>query len=496
MKKHINKILLLGLAISLVACGSGGNSEKARAKAKAKYEKTKVGYMKAKAEYESFGEEKKEKKSKSVKTQILQFEDISRKMRTNSTFVPKSEVAYTAPAGEIVKVNYKNGDMVKAGDMVLEIESEAVKGNYLQAEANYLSAKASYEETKKFQELNVRNNLVSAETGMTSAKEAYEKALRGAKAEEIAIKESSLTSAEEALKQAEFSYERNKKLYEEKLISESAYIAVETAYQQALANYKSAKNSLDLTMEGTDEEDLRSLKASYDRAVSAYNLAKKNIDEKAWEYTISRAEAQYKSAKANYEIAKDSYDDLTVETKIDGVISGLTVKKYEETGKEQTLFTVVNEDQMELVSGLTARELVELDKKSEVEVYVDDLEKTFKGKIVEIDPTADASTNKFNVKVIVENSNKELKKGMFSKVFFFSKAKKAFVVPKEAIVIKDLYTYVFKNNNGTAERIRVDLGIGTDDKQEITADEIKEGDRIVVEGQFFLQDNEMIKEVE
>lgn len=471
MKKYLNKLFILGLLVSITACRPTG---------------------KGAAE----GQEEKVDTRKAVKTEAIKIEKISRKIRTNSTFVPKSEVAYTAPAGEVVKVNYKNGDTVKRGNLIIELKDESVRGNYLTAQANYMAAKASYEETEKFEELNVRNNLIGDEMNMISARESYEKALRGAKNEEIAIQESNLKSAEEALQQAEFTYERNKKLYEEELISEQAYISVETAYEQAKAAYDTAKNNLELTLEGTDEEDLTSLKANYDRAMATYNLTKKNVDEKVWEYTIARSKASYLSAKAAYETAKESYDDLSVETKIDGVVSGLRLKKYEETSGNQVLFTVVDESSMELISGLTGKELTELDRGAGAEIYVDDLKETFKGEIVEIDPTADATTNKFNIKVIVDNTDKKIKKGMYSKIYFFSKEESALVVTKESIVVKDLYTYVFVNNDGIARRVRVELGIGSDEKQEIITDDINTGDKIVVEGQFFLQDNEMIKEVE
>lgn len=69
------------------------------------------------------------------------------------------------------------------------------------------------------------------------------------------------------------------------------------------------------------------------------------------------------------------------------------------------------------------------------------------------------------------------------------------VVPKKAVVVKSLYKYVFLNSNGVAKQVKVELGAESGDYQEIITNEIKKGDKIVIDGQYLLQDNDSLEEV-
>ena len=84
---------------------------------------------------------------------------------------------------------------------------------------------------------------------------------------------------------------------------------------------------------------------------------------------------------------------------------------------------------------------------------------------------------------------------MYGKADINTEAKEMMVVPKTAIVVKNLYKYVFKIENGVAKQIKVELGNSTDDLQEIFTSEIKPRDKIVIDGQYLLQNNDSVHEV-
>lgn len=432
---------------------------------------------------------------KSVKLYEVKVENLSAEITGNGNFEPVKEAEHTAVAADIIKVNHKNGDRVKAGDVIVVLSDKTIEATYQSAKANYLKAESDYNKALKFSEAEEKNSYVSAQSSMISAKESYEKAKRGNNKEDISTAEANVATAKQSYEQAKFNYDKYQKLYNEKLISQAEFIQYKTTYTQAKSSLDSAQNTLVTVKRGSDAEDLRSLEAQYNLAKSNYALASKNVNEKVWNNNITTYKASYLSAKANYDLAKKEYDDLTVRAKIDGVISGLTVKPYEKTSGTGVLFYVIEDKSMEISLGLNASEINKINMDSKVELYIDELKQSFVGKVVEISPAADATTKKFMIKVSMENIDNIVKKGMYAKVNIAGIPKDMMVVPKKAVVVKSLYKYVFLNSNGVAKQVKVELGAESGDYQEIITNEIKKGDKIVIDGQYLLQDNDSLEEV-
>ncbi len=459
-------IYLLVLSLALFACGKKENKE---------------------AETE--------KQAKVVKLIEAKKELLNGQIRGNGSFEPANEAAQVSQEGEVVKVYYKNGDFVKAGTVVVQLEDRGIKSSYETARANLMNAEANYNKSLKFSKIQEQTQFESVKASMISAKESLDKARRGSKSEEIDIAKLAVNSAKLSFDQVKFNYDRNKKLYEEKLISQSAFLDIETQYLSAKSNYDKAQKNLELIELGADKEDIRKLEANYNQAKASYDLAQKNISEKVWENTITTYESSYLIAKANYELAKKNYDDLTVRAKIDGIIANLNVKTFERTTKNGDLFYVIDDKFMNIKVGLSASEMIQVAKGSKAKVFVEEIGQALEGEVIELDPSADPKTNKFMITVKVPNEKGIIKKGMYAKVEIDTSTKEMLVVPKNAVVVKNLNQYIFKVENGLAKQIKVEIGNATEDLQEILTDEIKKGDKIVIDGQYLLQDNDRVEEV-
>lgn len=436
-----------------------------------------------------------EKQAKVVKVIEAKKELLNGQIRGNGSFEPANEAAQVSQEGEVVKVYYKNGDFVKAGTVVVQLEDRGIKSSYETAKANLMNAEANYNKSLKFSKIQEQTQFESVKASMISAKESLDKARRGSKSEEIDIAKLAVNSAKLSYDQVKFNYDRNKKLYEEKLISQAAFLDIETQYLNAKSNYDKAQKNLELIELGADKEDIRKLEANYNQAKASYDLAQKNISEKVWENTITTYESSYLIAKANYELAKKNYDDLTVRAKIDGIIANLNVKAFERTTKNGDLFYVIDDKFMNIKVGLSASEMIQVTKGSKAKVFVEEIGQVLDGEVIEIDPSADPKTNKFMITVKVPNEKSIIKKGMYAKVEINTSAKEMLVVPKNAVVVKNLNQYIFKVENGLAKQIKVEIGNATEDLQEILTDEIKTGDKIVIDGQYLLQDNDRVEEV-
>ncbi len=74
---------------------------------------------------------------------------------------------------------------------------------------------------------------------------------------------------------------------------------------------------------------------------------------------------------------------------------------------------------------------------------------------------------------------------MFANIQIELKEDEALLVPAIAVLKQEGTNnrYIFLNNNGVARKVPVQIGNRYDDKLEIVASDVNEGDQLVVEGQ-------------
>lgn len=238
---------------------------------------------------------------------------------------------------------------------------------------------------------------------------------------------------------------------------------------------------MDQTQLKTTKTSLDNLKSNYDRMVE---LRKENI---VSQQDFDAVKAQYLSTKESYEMLEKN---IVYKAPFSGVV---TAKNYEDG---------------ELFSGAPVVRLEEL---NTLKVYIDipesyfrlvkkgmkvniksDLypDKLFPADIEMLDPTIDASTHSFSAKIKIPNSSRKLRPGMsVSTVIDLGKANAMLVPYASALKLTGSNVrYVYLDDNGKAKRVIVKLGRRFDDKIEIISDEIKEGDKVIVEGQAGLVD--------
>jgi HlyD family secretion protein len=160
---------------------------------------------------------------------------------------PETEVKISADvSGEVVEILFKEGDSVKKGDLLLKIKPDIYLSSKQRAEASVDAAKAS-------------NSNANAR----------------------------LEQIEAQFKQTELAHERNKKLWEQKIISQS----------------------------------------DWDNSVAAFEVAQANV--KAAKQDVKGAEFSVKSAEASLREANERLIKTSVFSPIDGIITRFIVEKGE-----------------------------------------------------------------------------------------------------------------------------------------------------------------------
>lgn len=320
---------------------------------------------------------------KSVRVQEVRKENIVRSDVSSGIIDPINEVAQiTETGGDIVEINYRNGDRVEKGQVILRLRDQNVTSTYLSAEADLISAKSDYE-TK------------------------------------------------------EINFSKFEKLFSEDLISEDEFLSVRNAYNQS--------------------------------------------------------RSALKMAEASYLQAKEDYDNLTMRAKISGIITDMDVKLYEKMAKDTLIFTVVDDSIMRIKTAVSGGEVNSLTVGGKAIIAPEGMYEEYEGRVYEINPVADPVSKKFAVRIELSNESGELKKGMYSRVRIETGERKGFVVPLEAIVVKDLYSYIFIEENGIAREVQVERGYSQPRSVEVISEELPDKFNVVVEGQFLIEDKDHLK---
>lgn len=321
---------------------------------------------------------------KVVKTEELKVQTLTNVKSYNGEIKPFEEISIVTPTGGDVKgIYYKNGDLVKKGELILELTDAEVESNYYEAQGNLLKAKSNYS-TKKI------------------------------------------------------SFEKYEKLFKKELISEEDYLNMKNLYETA--------------------------------------------------------QGELKIAEATYISAKDKFDRLKVVSKIDGIVTDLFVKNYEKIIENTKLLTVIDISKLEVSVAISGKDLESTKVGEEANIYIEELGRDYKGIISEINRSSDSDSKKYLVKILVDNKDGKILKGMYAKVNLKHGDLTGIYVPTKAIMIKDLYSYIAIIRDGQTIIYKVNPVVTLGDKQLIDFPEYQEGDRIVVEGQYLLNNNDKVKE--
>ncbi|MBQ4389113.1 MAG: efflux RND transporter periplasmic adaptor subunit [Bacteroidales bacterium] len=152
--------------------------------------------------------------------------------------------------GRIEEFRAQEGDAVRKGDTLVIIDSPEIRSKI--AEANAAKAAAVAQKNKAM-------NGARAEQ-ITGAYEMWQKALVG---EEVMRK----------------SYERIKSLHGQKVVSDQKFDEVEAQYNAAVATAKAAKSQYDMAVKGARQEDKDAAVALVERANAAVQLVNSYKDE-------------------------------------------------------------------------------------------------------------------------------------------------------------------------------------------------------------------------
>ncbi|HUX60392.1 MAG TPA: efflux RND transporter periplasmic adaptor subunit [Ignavibacteriaceae bacterium] len=296
------------------------------------------------------------------------------KIEASGTIEATNVTVSSKVSGQVLKLNFREGDLVKVGDTLMTIDHDNLSIQLQQAVAGEEQSVAQLQLMKE-----------------------------GARSEDI-------KQAEDAVKQAKANYdlakqdrERNEKLFRSKSITQQQFDNIISRYDIASAQLNSSQENLKKMKNFYRPDDIKQAEANVNRQKASVDLLKKYIS--------------------------DSY--------VTAPISGFIVKKFVEAGESvvplSSLVMLSNLSYVDLDIYVSEEELGSVKLGQKADVSIDAFKnKVYPGKVIYISPEAEFTPKNiqtkdertklvFKVKVHVPNPNFELKDGMPADAIIYTK---------------------------------------------------------------------------
>ena len=259
--------------------------------------------------------------------------------------------------------------------------------------------------------------------------------------------------AKAALDYTKANYERQKKLFNEKIGSQKALLETQAEYEKALAEYKAEDKRIHSV--GLSDEDV--------------------MDDKTGEEHTSGT--------------------LPIKSSISGIVVERNVVIGQLVDATTNAFKVINTNTVWVDGQIYEKDIAKINRKTNAlftsETYRNE---KFNGRIIYIGQTVDEQTRTITVRSEFSNANNKLRPQMYGELKIpVGVNAKAIMIPAEAVVKEAEQEYAFvQTSDSTFEQRKVITGSSVDNRIEIK-EGLREGEKVVSKGVFYLK-SELKKE--
>lgn len=250
---------------------------------------------------------------------------------------------------------------------------------------------------------------------------------------------------------------------------------------ETLAVVRSEQISSDLQAAEAAFQNAQTDYTRFENALKTGGITKQQLDQ---------SNLNLVNSKARYQQAKVNIGDTNIKATISGVVNKKYIEPGSVLGANTPLFDIVNVSKLKLKVTVNENQVTNLAVGAAIKVTASVYpEKEFSGKIAFIAAKSDSSLN-FPVEIeIANNTNNDLKAGMYGTALFATnkQKEKLKIVPRKAFVGSVSSNQIFVIENGMAKLKTVVSGRIFDDKVEIISG-LSDGETVVVTGQINLHD--------
>ena len=279
----------------------------------------------------------------------------------------EAHVAFVAPhvAGQVKRVLVKDNQHVKAGDVLVELDSRDLNVRLASARADVAAAKASLRSSETqlgVTQKSVASNLVVARGGMAQAASAAGSANAG-----IEQARAEITAALSRQKLAQLDFDRTSQLFNSSVVAKSSLDATSAALEQATANVSQAQARL-RSAEANRQTSSGSIESARGRVIAA-EAGPEQIE--AAEAAVQLASAKLSQAEAALQQAELNVSYTQIKAEISGVVSRRSVEVGQMASPEKPLLALVPLDDTWVVANFKEDQIAHMRPGQLAEIEVD-----------------------------------------------------------------------------------------------------------------------------
>ncbi|MCX7838007.1 MAG: efflux RND transporter periplasmic adaptor subunit [Anaerolineae bacterium] len=373
-------------------------------------------------------------------------------------------------SGRVAKVYVQVGDMVKKGQVLMELDTTDLELSLKTAKANLASSQANLEQVKANLQFALRN----AQSNLESSKAALEaaKSKNAQNANQIIIAKAQLDKAEVALRQAQGAYNQIAWRGDVSMTPQAAELQRATIdYQSALANYQ-------MTLATINDSALKAAQAQYERDVVALEQAQRNLDTQ-----LRTAQANVERDQIAVEQAQRNIERARIVAPFDGVVSAVNFSAGDSAGTA-TAVVVVDLSVLQVRVNIAEIDIAKIKVGQTAQVTLDALVgKTYNATISAIGPVATITQGVVNYPVIaiVDNTDGAIKPGMTANLSItVDRRDNVLLVPARAVRSQGNQRIVNVLYKGQTIATPVTIGLTNDQFAEVLGG-LLEGDEVIVQ---------------
>lgn len=232
--------------------------------------------------------------------------------------------------------------------------------------------------------------------------------------------------------------------------------------------YLNTKEKLDLAMlfTGARRDEVLLNKSGMTNALNAINRAKLNL----------------------------SYTEIAAP--FNGVVGDFKLVPKERINAGEKIFKLLEISRLKVEVGILENEITSIKVGSNAEIKLNAIpNKTYYGKVTQINPLIDNETKTCRVTVEFPNTDQNIKPGMFASINIESEIlRNRILIPKEALLVRDKRNLVFVAENDLAKWHYVQIGEQNENYIEIL-EGVLPGDNVIIEGHYNLAHDSNIKQI-
>lgn len=416
--------------------------------------------------------------------------------------------------GKVMAVYLREGDYVKAGQIVAQQDTSDLQNQLEQQRANLLSAQSKLSQSRvalqnaqttlKWTDEQTRSAVRLAQAGLEVARQQAAVVKEGARPQERQQSQENLAAAKADRDKARADLKRYQELYRQQAVAAQQLDQAQSIADSADARYNAAAQALSLVQEGSRVEDIRRAQAAVEQANQQVATAQSNRDQvnlrradvENARVGILAAQAGVRQAQAGVRLAEQAISDASVRSPLSGVVAERKVEPgMLLTTVKPEVVRIVSLDSIYFDAQISETQYSDVRAGQAVTITVDALPgRAFKGTVNKIFPVASASARSFTARIHILNEGNVLRPQMFARGrIVMANHPRAILVPREAILdLNENKGRVFVAKNKTAKERPVTIGFVNLRDAEILSG-LEAGEKVVTVGQAQLKDGDTIQ---